>query len=499
MLAGAGGLVLAAVFWMARDFVPSLAASHVTASAIITTTAEPDDARVRRAFARAKDNTHADARLDAESDPTKPVRNSTVTVLAASEDEALAILAETTDAMQRAFADEGPGEFLVNASRHAEAVPNGTTAALGLGFRVLAVMLMLGGLGLIGYGWRNSGLPKQVLWAILAGIGLCAITLIPGGAWPEWLAIPLIVMPIPVLITVLIFRKTREVRRAAGWACVSAVIKDSRIKAGHHRFAGDTTQVRNKAAVTYEFTAGGNVYTGTRISIGENPAEGAHATVRRYAKGTTVPVYYDPDNPQNCVLERDAPVSAGCLWGGAATLLLAGAVISALIVQGDAIGQALSRWVPGIQHPQMVIGSALMGLFAILGFIAGRRQATKAASWPVAQGQIVSSNVESFHSSTSDDTHRIPHYKAVIEYRYEVQGQEYHSSRLSLGAEVSSSSRAAADKLVALHPAGRLVNVHYDPQDPASATLDTRFFQGGCLLMVALILFSVAIYAATHP
>jgi hypothetical protein len=70
---------------------------------------------------------------------------------------------------------------------------------------------------------------------------------------------------------------------------------------------------------------------------------------------------------------------------------------------------------------------------------------------------------------------------------------------LSLGAEVSSSSRAAADKLVALYPVGRLVNVHYDPQDPASATLDTRFAKGGCLLMVALILFGVAVYAATHP
>ena len=493
-------LILASIFWETRDFVPSFAATQVTASAVVATTAEANDARVLRAFKHARAATPADVQFEVEPDPSKPVRNSTVTVRAASEDQALADLEAITEGMKKAFADEGPGEFLVNASKHATPVPNQTMTTLSLAFRVAALLLLLGGLATIFLGWRSSGLPKQVLWAILLGIGIPALYLVPEGAWSAWAPVVLIVMPIPIIIAILVIRKTAEVRKAATWTTGKARITDSKLASKRHRFAGDTTKVTNTAEVAYEFTVGGETYKGKRISIGDNPADGVEVVVRRYAKGSTVPVYYNPANPAECVLEREAPASLGCIWGGAAFLLLIGAIISVAIVKGGSINAMLTAAFPQVQHPLMALCISLMGLFCILVYLVGRRQAAIAAKWPTTKGLIVSSQVESFISQPSSDgiSTKTTLYQPVIEYSYRVAGLEYHSNQIQMGVITASGNPELAQKCVALYPVDKEVRVQYDPQNPGNAVLESGFGKGWGLLLIAAALFGVAWYVATH-
>jgi hypothetical protein len=63
---------------------------------------------------------------------------------------------------------------------------------------------------------------------------------------------------------------------------------------------------RYSADITYRYTVDGTNYTGRRLSFGEmisDNYEDAAAIVEKFPKGKDVEVYYDPQNPRDCVLE----------------------------------------------------------------------------------------------------------------------------------------------------------------------------------------------------
>ena len=87
-------------------------------------------------------------------------------------------------------------------------------------------------------------------------------------------------------------------------------------------------------------------------------------------------------------------------------------------------------------------------------------------------------------------------YKAVIEFRYTVDGHEYHNS-----VGKSGGSKSSAEEEVARYPAGTEVEVHYDPKKPTASGLEVdteMMLTGNRSLIVALVLFAVAIYAALN-
>src|SRR5262249_43421100 len=94
----------------------------------------------------------------------------------------------------------------------------------------------------------------------------------------------------------------------------------------------ENIRTRNFAEVSYSFTVGTNTYHSNRFSLGKDHSESANvvATLKRYPPGKTVTVYYNPENPNECILERQDRSNIGQAWRGIAALfawILAGFVL----------------------------------------------------------------------------------------------------------------------------------------------------------------------------
>ena len=100
-------------------------------------------------------------------------------------------------------------------------------------------------------------------------------------------------------------------------------------------------------------------------------------------------------------------------------------------------------------------------LFAVRNFIKG----SASKSWPQTPGTIQRSFVLVEKDSDGGNS-----YTPKVEYDYTVEGTVYQGSRLRHGP-TGSSSRAYADRAVALFAPGTKVLVFFNPQRPADAVL----------------------------
>ncbi|MEP7260713.1 MAG: DUF3592 domain-containing protein, partial [Usitatibacter sp.] len=152
---------------------------------------------------------------------------------------------------------------------------------------------------------------KLLLLLIPATIAL--LVMFGKGMW----ALALVFIGLPIAFTALILLKLREVKRASTWTKGTARILRSEIRR-EKRTDSDTnsTQTFEHALVEYEFTVKFEKFRGKRISIGEvlpnTPA--VQEALKKYPKGGSAPVYYDPANPNDAVLERDLPEKFGLIW-----------------------------------------------------------------------------------------------------------------------------------------------------------------------------------------
>jgi hypothetical protein len=126
-------------------------------------------------------------------------------------------------------------------------------------------------------------------------------------------------------------------------------------------------------------------------------------------------------------------------------------------------------------------GSTVMlatgAVFALVGFgfasstVRQRRRAGEAAKWPTASAEVISSEVVE-ETSRDSDGHLETHYMPRVWYSYEAGGQSHKSDRIRFASLYYGTHRKAAKK-AAEYPAGRTIQVRYDPADPASATIET--------------------------
>jgi hypothetical protein len=323
--------------------------------------------------------------------------------------------------------------------------------------------------------------------------------------------VALVFLPIVVMLALMIGSKLWELRKAQSWSQTTGRIVKSAIETQRHRFQGEAETVKNVPAVEYEFSVGTTKVRGSRIAIGDDSGgANTEATLARYPVGREVAVFYDPDDPANCVLERGgpqltaaapatsdagssgAPASQGALSkkgcvGGLIGLAVAGFIIYWMIVEGPAYLAAHFPNAPG--DPRFVLAATGFGLLALLFFFAFRSASKKAQNWPSVRGKIVKSAVETF-SEMEDGRSRTSH-RAAVEFVYAVHGRNYHGNQVKLMVQTGG-SRVFAEKVCAKYPEGSDVEVHYDPANPGTAALENPTGMSWLVLAVAVACFALA-------
>jgi hypothetical protein len=494
-VAGAVLGLLALLLWSNRDFVSSWFAHSYTATISLTTTTETNDTRLERAFDAAQPG---EATLELIPG-LRQIRHSVVHVPGASRAEALAAAAALSQAIVTAFDARGTGHLDARVSRRAEPAPGPASSAVLALLTFGAPVLGLGAILLCRLGWRDwrtgpggKGLPQGAGFVVAGSIALAIAPFV----MPGWLIMALFAMAIPGAIAGVIVVRLREVRRAALWPSVQGRIVHARLRAVRGKRSDGSATVSNVPDIEYVYTAGDVEYRGKRIGIGEIRAGGpdVEAALARYQPGSTGPVYYNPDNPNEAVLERDPPASPTILYAIAAGVVLAGFAIVIVFTRVAEIIDWLQPWFPPGAVVQGVLFCGASGLLTLTFLLSNRRDAMKAARWPTEAGTVLSSRSVSrrvLAPGRGNVTMEV--WSPLVEFSYRVGGRDYHGARIAFGAGVSG-GRDLAEATVARYPAGSAVTVHYDPANPSSAVLEPRVAFAWASALVTAGFFAAAVF-----
>jgi hypothetical protein len=302
----------------------------------------------------------------------------------------------------------------------------------------------------------------------------------------------LIAGPMVVMGLAMLANKMLQARRASIWPQAAGRITRSEVAATHRQTSGGPTEVINVPAIEYEFSANGSKIIGTRISIGEDTGgANTEATLAHYPVGAAVMVYYDPDDPGNCVLEREIPkdVPKGCV-----AIL---AILAAVGIGGYwLVVHFMGVIAPYVQdgRGRFVVAATIAGLVSLMLFLGSRFGAKAGSDWPVVTGKVVESGTESYRARVNRTT--VTSYAPLVEYSYPVNGHEYRCRQIQLEGVVGGDSRADAAAVAARYPKGSNVEVHYDPTNPGNAALEKPTGVAWYLLAIAVTCFGAAIYAS---
>jgi hypothetical protein len=108
----------------------------------------------------------------------------------------------------------------------------------------------------------------------------------------------------------------RQVQASAGWSAASGRVLSTQ---SEEYQSSSSSGKLHRPRVVYSFEAGGQQYIRDRMAfgwdIGWSSPRFFRGSLERYPEDSPVTVYYDPQNPSDCVLERRAaglPVLLGC-------------------------------------------------------------------------------------------------------------------------------------------------------------------------------------------
>jgi hypothetical protein len=467
--------LLALLLWSNRDFVSSWFATSYMATIQLTTTTETNDARLERAFDAAQPG---EATLELIPG-LRQIRHSVVHVPGASRAEAIATAEAFARALVAAFDAKGAGHLDARVRPGTDPAPGPASRTVRALLTFGAPMLSLGAILLCSLGWRNwragpdsKSLPQGAGFAVAGGMALAVGPFV----MPGWLFMALFAMAIPGAIAGVIVYKLREVRRAARWPSTQGRIVHARLHSVRGKQSDGSTTVSNLPDIEYAYSVGDVEYRAKRIGIGEIRAGSpdVEAALARYQPGSTGPVYYNPDNPNEAMLERDPPANPATLYAVAAGVVLVGLAVVIVFTRVSEIIDWLQPLFPAGAVVQGVLFCGACGVVTLLFLLSNRRDAMKAARWPTATGTVLSSKSVSrrvLAPGRGNVTMEV--WSPLVEFSYRVGGRDYHGARIAFGAAVSG-GRDLAEATVARYPTGSAVTVHYDPANPSFAVLEPR-------------------------
>jgi hypothetical protein len=144
--------------------------------------------------------------------------------------------------------------------------------------------------------------------------------------FPEWIP-TLAAIIFAVAATVFFVLSTRARRLVAAtrdWVTGSATILEARVEARKGMTSDGGSATTHYPVVQYEYDVNGRTYYGARRVLGDEVSKGLRSWAERdiaaYQPGMRVPVYYNPSDPREAVLERSAP--HGVYFNALATLFV---------------------------------------------------------------------------------------------------------------------------------------------------------------------------------
>ena len=213
----------------------------------------------------------------------------------------------------------------------------------------------------------DSGLPDWVLKAICVLLVGFSIYLWFGVSQRDAF-IGFLVVAGMILLVIVAFRLMQDHKMKA-WPTAQGRIVSATTQEHTEQFRNEPERIVTLPVITYTFNVAGKSYTGHRIDLLDDGRNHVQETLNKYREGTTVPVFYDPLNPSDCVLERGAPAGmwTGCLYA-IVVLAAVGFALHWLWVNGV---DAWLRIRPG-SNPKLMIFSGLFGLFFLGAFISSK-------------------------------------------------------------------------------------------------------------------------------
>lgn len=355
-------------------------------------------------------------------------------------------------------------------------------------------------IALLPVGFVAAGIGFPVLVGMLGRVHLSQVPLPAELESSQSIVIGLFFLACVALFLVALLSKLYETRRASIWPSASGRIVRSRARLDLVR-ASESEIPRNErtADIVYEYKVQGHTHRGSRVSLAERtrPDE-IPALLTRYPQGKIVPVYYNPQNPAEAILDRSMPQSAmlGC------TTLLAVAIAAVIAIMYIATnGPVLIKAVFPHAVPALVFLFGFPGLFILAIAMTLHRGNRAARNWPVAMATITRSEVHNFElirDSQGGAAAIAPRirtaYMPLVEYAYKVAGRDYAGRTLRLDSDIAG-TQDYARRLASKYPIGTVVKVRYDPADPSRSVLELNFGVVWLLLAVALACLLLAVWA----
>jgi hypothetical protein len=289
--------------------------------------------------------------------------------------------------------------------------------------------------------------------------------------------------------------KLRQQKIASKWPQTSGQVVQSKIEAREKRNMDGSTTTGNYPLVVYEYEIDGKKYTCKKISVGEEAADFMlQETIAKYPVGITVPVYYNPGNPRQAVLERDLPTGFG---KGLGCILLFFVIVAAFLILGEkGVEDWLTRVTPQFTNVKLAALVGAMGAFVAALAISMELQIRAANQWPTASGKIMSSGTQEYRDSGADHS-RLKMYRSKVVYEYHVAGQKYTSDKITQGEKLGSSSQSLAGRTASKYKVGDSVQVYYNPKNPSEAILNRTPTSRLIVWLLAAGLLGLAFLIAT--
>lgn len=304
------------------------------------------------------------------------------------------------------------------------------------------------------------------------------------------------------MIGLLIFATAYQYRidwKARGWTRTQGRIRSSRMVSRKVRSGvKDGNEIRNFAEVTYDYAVGDETLRGNRVHLGADLGNFEVAeTVARYPRGADVVVYFNPEKPNEAVLERDPP--EGIYRTLVIVILCCIGLWLAFAFGAEPLLEAVAARVPKPGNFWAVGLFGGFGAFFALMALALKRELDATRNWRSTWGRIERAEVDTFKAmSAGRDRRWITLHAPLITYSYTVGGQRFSSSRTHFGGRMSLSRDFWARRRIAKYESGTPVMVYYDPDTPTSAVLQRRSAGLGALWIAAIVLLALAARAAGY-